>query len=132
MQNFDRLVEERTAGSGWSRFKRGREFVDAWRSFVAQCSAGYDMSVYEYENDLTLRAEIQVLLDDPELQKLEGYGEFYDQISSVDRDFKALLQEGVEIGSASEPWWTRGVLRRAGAELAQDLMNIHGVGIRVV
>jgi hypothetical protein len=132
VQNFDRLIEKRTADSGWSRLKGAGEFVDAWRSFVAQCSAGYDMSIYEYENDLALRAEIQVLLDDSELQRLEGYREFCDGISSVDRDFMALLQEGVEIGSTSDPWWTRGVLRQACAELARDFMNIHGVRIRVV
>lgn len=132
MREFDRLVREMTAGSGWRGLKSGREFVDAWRSFVGQCAAGYDMSIYEYENDLSIRTEIQRLLNDPQLRQVEGYDEFYALISSIDRDFKTLLQEGVEIGTAGGQWWIGGVLRHAKEELAEDFMDIHGVRVRVV
>jgi hypothetical protein len=89
------------------------------------------MSIYEYENDLSIRSGIQLLLDDERVRKTIGFLDLSARVREIDTEFIGLLQDGVEIGNSSDPWWKRGVLKRAGSELANDFMEIFGVHVQV-
>lgn len=87
------------------------------------------MSLYEYENDLSVRRMIHRLLINGELARYAEFSDFERQIADIDNRFRALLQDEVTIGESDDPWWERGVPRIAGAELASDFEQTFGVWI---
>jgi len=131
-KSFDVTVARIAEDNGWSRLRTAKDFVDAWSSFVAQCSRGYDMNIYEYENDLSVRGMIERLLSNEDLARFPEFANFSDRVAEIDAEFRALLQEGVEIRDSGTPWWERGVPRMAGAELAKDFSQMFGVAVREV
>ncbi|GAB1692717.1 hypothetical protein [Krasilnikovia sp. M28-CT-15] len=70
--SFDVTVARIAEDNGWSRLRRARDFVDAWPSYVDQCSRGYDMNIYEYENDLSVRGMIDQLLNNEDLARFQS------------------------------------------------------------
>ena len=93
-----------------------------WSGFVTQVERGYDDSIYEYTNDLSVRDRLERLATraGPGLRAtLEA------ALAADDRRFEAATEEAArplgEFGDADPPWWWRRVpLRRVG-ELAEDL-----------
>ncbi|MBB4944791.1 hypothetical protein F4556_000326 [Kitasatospora gansuensis] len=132
MTEIDAMAAEIAKSAGWQRFQSCDDFVNAWISFVDQCASGYDMSIYEYENDLAVRTAIQILLVDGRMRRLEGFEEFELRVQRTDEYFKGLLQDGIETRDQKDFWWQRGVPKFAGAELADDFMNLFGVSVRAV
>jgi hypothetical protein len=132
MSDTDPVVAEVAAANGWCRFRTGDSFVQAWRSFIGVCARGYDMNIYEYENDLSIRSGIQLMLDDERVRNTIGFVDLSTRIAEIDAEFRELLQDGVEVGNSGDPWWKRGVLKEAGAELAADFMEMFGIYIQVV
>jgi len=53
-------------------------------------------------------------------------------VTEIDTEFRALLQDGVEIHDSGAPWWERGVPRMAGAELVKDFSELFQVPVREV
>ena len=131
-KSFDVTVARIAEDNGWSRLRTAKDFADAWSSFVDQCSHGYDMNIYEYENDLSVRGLIDRLLNNEDLACFSEFANFGDRVAETDAEFRALLQEGVEIRDSGAPWWERGVPRIAGAELAEDLSQMFQVAVREV
>jgi len=92
-----------------------------WSAFVTTVERGYEDSIYEYTNDLSVRDRLEALAAGagPALRtKLQG------ALAEDDRRFAAATQEaGRALGEFAEgapPWWRRVPRRRVG-ELAEDL-----------
>lgn len=95
-----------------------------WTLFVAAVERGYDDSIYEYLNDLSVRSQLQELvsLSQPNLaEKLES------AIGPTDERFIAATELGegplIESDSSNPPWWHRVPRHRVG-ELADDLAEM--------
>ena len=106
--------------------RTGREdslgaLLGRWRDFVTTVERGYDDSIYEYTNDLSVRDHLEAIAAGagPALRaKLER------ALAEDDRRFEAATQEadrplGTFTGEA--PTWWRRVPRRLVGELAEDL-----------
>jgi hypothetical protein len=114
--------------------RSGREdsldaMLHRWSGFVTQVERGYDDSIYEYTNDLSVRDRLERVAGGagPGLRaKLEA------RLTDDDRRFEAASEEGArplgEFGEASPPWWWRRVPRRRGGELAEDLETLGYLG----
>ena len=100
--------------------------LEDWRAFVDGCELGYEYNVMEYHQDLSVRDQLEAWLRDPALP--DG---FPARVAEVDERFRALLQPGVEVGPADDPWWHRGVLLYAGDSLAEGLREWFGVEVQV-
>jgi hypothetical protein len=98
--------------------------LDEWRDFVHECEVGYPWNVIEYHNDLSFRDRIQAHLAEAEPAVAA-------EIAELDARFRGLLQPGVVVGPEEDPWWHRGVLRYAGAELAAGLKEWFQVDMEV-
>ena len=103
--------------------RTGREdsldaMLGRWRAFVTAVERGYDDSIYEYTNDLSVRDRLEGLAAGagPALRaKLIG------AFSEDDRRFEAATQEAARpLGESGGAWWRRVPRRRVG-ELAEDL-----------
>jgi hypothetical protein len=96
-----------------------------WSAFVARVERGYDDSIYEYTNDLSVRDRLERVVQGagPGLRaKLEH------ALAEGDRRFAAATEESArplgEFGEASPPGWWRRMPRRRGGELAEDLESL--------
>jgi hypothetical protein len=110
--------------------RSGREdslgaMLGRWSHFVTQVERGYDDSIYEYTNDLSVRDRLERVIAGatPSLRaKLEGV------LAADDRRFEAATEESARplgaFGEAGPPWWWRRVPRRRVGELADDLESL--------
>jgi len=92
-----------------------------WRDFVTKVERGYDDSIYEYTNDLSVRDHLEAVAAGagPTLS-----AKVQDAIAEDDRRFEAATQEADRpLGAFTEeaPTWWRRVPRRLVGELAEDL-----------
>jgi hypothetical protein len=106
--------------------RSGREdsldaMLGRWSAFVTTVERGYEDSVYEYTNDLSVRDRLEGVAAGagPALRaKLHG------ALAEDDRRFAAATQEADrplgEFAEAAPSWWRRVPRRRVG-ELAEDL-----------
>lgn len=101
------------------------ELLDEWRGLVEACEQGYEYNVMEYHADLSVRDRLETRLRGA--PPVEGFAA---QVAEVDARFRALLQPGVEVGPADDPWWHRGVPRYAGSALADGMREWFGVEVQ--
>jgi hypothetical protein len=118
-QELARLLAELAQRSG------REDSLDAmlcrWSDFVTRVQRGYDDSIYEYTNDLSVRDRLERIVQGagPRLRaRLEGC------LADDDRRFEAATEQSARpLGEARPPWWRRVPRRRAG-ELAEDLESL--------
>jgi hypothetical protein len=127
--DFDALVASMGEALGWRRLRTAADYIHAWRSFVTECENGFSMSIYEFENDRSVRRAIEVLLNSEGAVGSIGFDSFRNDILIEDERYRALLQPDVHVLGADAPWWERGVPRYAGRELAADFADLHGVSV---
>jgi len=96
-----------------------------WSDFVTRAERGYDDSIYEYTNDLSVRDRLERVVRSagPGLRAaLEG------GLADDDRRFEAATEDAAralgEFAETSPPWWWRRVPRRRVGELAEDLASL--------
>lgn len=96
-----------------------------WSGFVTQVERGYDDSIYEYTNDLSVRDRLERIVAGagPGLRaKLAA------ALAADDRRFDAATEEHTrplgEFGETTPPWWWRRAPRRRTGELADDLESL--------
>ena len=90
-----------------------------WSDLVTQVERGYDDSIYEYTNDLSVRKRLDEVAAGagPGLRaKLEG------ALAEDDRRFTAATEEAARPLGKSR--WARRVPTRRGGELADDLESL--------
>ncbi len=92
-----------------------------WSDFVTAVERGYDDSIYEYTNDLSVRDRLERVAAGagPGLRaKLDA------ALAADDRRFTAATEEAARpLGADSSSWWGRVPRRRVG-ELAEDLKSL--------
>jgi hypothetical protein len=100
-----------------------------WSDFVTQVERGYDDSIYEYTNDLSVRDRLERVVRSagPGLRAaLEG------RLAEDDRRLEAATEDSArplgEFGDATPPWWWDRVPRRRVGELAEDLESLGYLG----
>jgi hypothetical protein len=118
-EELGRLLAELVARTGREDSLDG--MLGRWSSFVTDVERGYDDSIYEYTNDLSVRDRLESVVAGagPGLRaKLDA------ALADDDRRFAASTQEAArplgEFEHESPSWWRRVPLRRVG-ELAEDL-----------
>jgi hypothetical protein len=126
-QELARLLAELAERSG--RADSLDAMLRRWSDLVTRVERGYDDSIYEYTNDLSVRDRLERIVQGarPRLRaELEG------GLVEDDRSFEAATEESArplgEFGEASPPWWWRRVPRRRAGELAEDLESLGYLG----
>lgn len=132
MARFSAAVLRVQKARGQTRVLAPEVLLRSWSSFVDDCVAGYEMNYDEYLGDLSVRRIIEACLNDAELQRIDGYDAFRDDVRVTDERFRSIAAEGVLVGAADAPWWERLLPDRGGAELAEDVRAIHGLTITTV
>jgi hypothetical protein len=118
-QELARLLADLADRSG--REQSLNAMLGRWGDFVTRVERGYDDSIYEYTNDLSVRDLLERVVQGagPGLRaKLAG------ALADGDRRFDAATEEAARpLGESREAWWRRVPRRRTG-ELAEDLASL--------
>lgn len=107
------------------------DLVRIWEGFVEECEKGYQWDVSEYNNEIRVRDDLDLLLRAPSLQKCSELAELRSVVDPIDGRFRALLQDGVRPYD-DETWYRAGVLRYAGQAYAEYFRSVHGIDVEVV
>ena len=118
-EELARLLAELAARTG--REDSLNAMLGRWSAFVTAVERGYDDSIYEYTNDLSVRDRLErVAAGAGPVLRAKLRGTFADD----DRRFMEATEEaGRPLGEFSEeaPWWWQRAPRRRVGELAEDL-----------
>ncbi len=93
------------------------------------CSGGYAYSIFDLDNDLTIRDLIQDLMEDRELMEYSEHIFFCSEIGKLDECLKNAFIENYE-REGSEKWWMKGILKQAGSEYSENVRHFYGVTIK--
>ncbi|GIH05287.1 hypothetical protein Rhe02_33540 [Rhizocola hellebori] len=127
--DIDRLFREAVQGAGWSRSLSASEVAAEWERFVVACESGYDENIYEYNNDLSIRDLIEVLLNDADLDLRSRLDWWVEKVQTVDRRFRQLLRS--RDADSAGAWWRDRPLLFAGPELAADFEQHYGGSVEI-
>ena len=110
----DAEIQRYLADNGYPKHvvEGGREgLLKRYAQFVQEVERGYDLSIYDYRNDLDGRAIIRLVGLDDEVKDLD------------ERLRKMLVGDGVRIWESApdDPFWDFGYPKNARGELLQDL-----------
>lgn len=109
--------------SGWPS-----TLVYQWQHFIEGCEDGYQWDVSEYDNDLSVRRYLELLLSNSSLQGFEELEALAGVVAKLDQRFRALLKENVE-RPGKVYWFEKGILKRAGSEYADFFNSAYGVDV---
>jgi hypothetical protein len=101
-----------------------RELVAGWESFVRQVERGYDGSIYEYTNDLSIRDRLQRVLAAAPADLARRAA---DLLGPADERFQAATRPSIRpvapgVRGDRAAWWFRVPLKLL-AELEEDLRS---------
>jgi len=99
--------------------------IDAWSKIVEEIASGYEFTIYDYTNDLSVRDEIAEMM-----QALTDNGKkaLAELVDPIDERFKEATRE-IPISvlhpseTPSDYWWWYRVPTEPGEDLASDLRN---------
>jgi len=106
--------------------------LERWDAFVDECEEGYRWDYSEYLSEVEVRAVLEGLEVDQGLNRYAEHQEFLGNLGKIDRRFSALLHPLCQTGNVGDPWWRRGVLRRAGAEYASYFRKAFSFDVEIV
>jgi hypothetical protein len=97
--------------------------IKKWTEFTVEVEKGYELTIYDYTNDLSSRDLLQELSDrDPQVKE-----EIMAVIEPADKRFMLATRQsdGVLRPSASpDEWWWHRLPKKQGGELKRDLDDL--------
>ncbi len=105
------------------------KLVAMWKSLVDQCLEGYRWTIYEFDDEMSVREYIDSILDDPVVASFPEFEGFAQQIQVVDEIYRSVLQPGVRRPSPEDTWWSTGVLKYAGDEYRSDMLSSYSIAV---
>src|SRR6516162_8993406 len=99
--------------------------LSQWKRFVEECAKGFQWDISEYNNELSVRTRIELILSEPRLQTFDELTELVANVAAVDEQFRELLQPQVARSRRGQ-WWDRAVLKHAGAPYV-EYMRLAGI-----
>lgn len=98
--------------------------VAKWTDFTASVEEGYELTIYDYTNDLSSRDLLRELLDrDPESRE-----EILATTEPVDKRFMLATCQADGVlrpGAGPEEWWWHRLPRKQVGELKKDLEDLY-------
>jgi hypothetical protein len=100
--------------------------IEQWEQFISTVAGGYSFDISEYDNDISVRGWIELVLKEESLRDVPERDHFRDEVNFLDDRFKKFLVEGIERNDRVE-WWERAILRNGGKEYLQDIEQVYGI-----
>ncbi|RZU25079.1 hypothetical protein [Streptomyces sp. BK239] len=104
--------------------------LEQWETFVDDCREGYDGTLYEYRDELSVRRFLQGVLDDPVVRDTPEIEWFAAEVARIDAKFRELLGAGHPVPGGTA-WWDRAVPGLAGEDMAQNIRSHFGIEVEI-
>lgn len=124
---FLQRSEELIGASGWRTIPSPSLLLEQWHEFVEICNDGYSATIYEYENERSVRDLLEKLMQDPILQQFQEMEALRQQVGEIDWRFQEQSRDEVAMADNQAPWWHQCVPSRADGEFAEDLRSKFGI-----
>lgn len=92
--------------------------IEIWNELLENCEYGYADSIFELDDELSIREYIEFALYDTDLSKYTDHCFFVSQIEQIDSAFKKIIQMS---NDNKKPWWKNVVLKYARGEYVQQM-----------
>lgn len=113
---------------GWNNVVSPYGLLDRWAAVISDMETGYGFNIYEYDNDVSIRGAIELVLESANLKRYPEYEEFRQRVVSLDENLKNLFSNEFSRDDRSV-WWEAGILTRAGTEYKKDIQDLYGFKI---
>lgn len=111
---------------------RPPEMIEAWNELCDIIDKGYNDFEDELHYDLSLRDEINDLINDEELNKFPDHKIFVEKIFEIDEKIKNLIFHRPNVKRTAEtPWWNFVILKRGGPRYVADIKAIFNIDIEL-
>jgi hypothetical protein len=104
--------------------------LEVWETFVDDCREGYDGTLYEYRDELSVRRFLQGVLDDPVIRDTSEIEWFAAEVARIDGKFRELLDAGHPVPGGTA-WWDRRIPGLAGEEMARNVRENLGIELEI-
>lgn len=107
------------------------ELIIGWDDFVNELEDGYDMTSYEFDNDMDIwREPVDLLVNSQLLRKFSEHQTTLNIINKIDNRFRDISKEHEKL-TKFEPWWKKRFLIRASSEYF-DTVSVDVTDLNVV
>lgn len=131
MQTNPFLAEAEIAlGRNFTHGTYPAQLLGKWDYFVSKCLEGYQWDISEYDNELSVRKDIEEIIT---AKRLEHFPEIQDlkrRFFEIDKRLKKLFKADFELPNRDH-WWEKGVLIKAGKPYATYIKKVYGIQIEV-
>ena len=123
---FDKAMNAYALSLGRSAFSFD-EYAEKWRAFIDRINRGYELTIYDYTNDLSARDILQRFIDSLPANFAQRALEY---IQPDDESFRKVTQEtrlaliGTESSSEKLAWWWHRLPKNLTGELKEDVSSI--------
>ena len=105
--------------------------LKSWKAMIEICKKGYQDNISEYDNDLSIREAIELVLSSERSKEYPEFTEFLEKVNRLDEEFSEFLQTDITRSEYAN-WWLQRAPKYGCAELADDFFQIYGIRITVV
>ncbi|MGW0750366.1 hypothetical protein [Streptomyces sp. NPDC002587] len=105
--------------------------IEAWAEFVEDCRDGYEATLFEYWDEISIRRFLQSLLDDPVARETPEIQWFAAEVHRFDDEFRQVILGGF-ILPGDRKWWESRLPRQAGEEMARNVRDLYGFEMETV
>ena len=101
--------------------------INNWILVVDDVESGYFFCLSEYDNDLEVRATIEIILSSDLLEEFAEREEFRQVVKPVDDRFRSLLRPDAQRPVFSPYWWVLGIPLNTSGEFNKDMKDFYGI-----
>lgn len=105
------------------------ELLSEYKGLVEQCEVGYTETPEEFGDDVYVRTKIHVLIEYLDLDKEPAFADAMQKLTALDDRFKATLMPDKYLPNTDEHWWNGRILKFAGDEYRETMLEEHGVEV---
>ncbi|MEV6576892.1 hypothetical protein AB0M92_01845 [Streptomyces sp. NPDC051582] len=106
--------------------------IETWADFVEDCQDGYEATLFEYWDEISIRRFLQSLLDDPVVRETPEIQWFAADVHRIDDEFKQVILGGFAVPGDRKWWWESTLPREAGEEMARNVKDLYGFEMETV
>lgn len=92
--------------------------IDIWQEVFESCEHAYADSIFELDNELSIRDDIEFALNEPDLMQCPEHKIFVNKVEQIDSDFKKIIQP---TSDSNKLWWKNLVLKYASDEYVEQM-----------
>lgn len=102
--------------------------LKAWKDAV-ESGVNYDHTIFEWDNDISIRGLIEMMILDEELKKItHWYNDFKIEIEKIDLELKKITLNEFERPNCQN-WWEKRVLKDSEGEYKEHIKIFYSIDL---